>query len=61
MTEPPGWTTSGIADLIAAPHGRVLMAGSDVAPRFAGWIAGAIASGRATANVAERRLAPAHA
>ena len=56
MTEPPGWETSGIPALLAAPHGKVLMAGSDVAPRFTGWIAGAIASGRATALAAAERL-----
>ena len=56
MTEPPGWTTTGVAELIAQPHGRVLMAGSDVAPQYTGWIAGAIASGRATALEAATRL-----
>lgn len=54
MTEPPGWATGGVLDLLARPHGRVLMAGADVAPSFAGWIAGAIASGRAAAREAER-------
>jgi monoamine oxidase len=43
--------------VIAAPHGRILMAGSDVAPRFAGWIAGAIASGREAAREMGQRLA----
>jgi monoamine oxidase len=57
MTEPPGWSTTGIPELIAAPHGPILMAGSDVAPRFAGWIAGAIASGRAAALEMGQRLA----
>ncbi|MBA2597614.1 MAG: FAD-dependent oxidoreductase, partial [Chloroflexia bacterium] len=57
MTEPPGWTAAGIPELIAQPHGRVLMAGSDVAPQFTGWIAGAIASGRAAALAAAERLA----
>jgi monoamine oxidase len=50
MTDPPGWTTTGIPELIAARHDRILMAGSDVAPRFGGWIAGAIESGRVTAR-----------
>ena len=54
MTEPPGWATSGVLDLLAQPHGRVLMAGADVATEFPGWIAGAIASGRAAAFEAER-------
>ena len=57
MTEPPCWSTTGIPEVIAAPHGRILMAGSDVAPRFAGWIAGAIASGRAAALEMGQRLA----
>jgi monoamine oxidase len=56
MTEPPGWATSGVLDLLAQPHGRVLMAGSDVAARFPGWMAGALASGRASALEAARRL-----
>jgi monoamine oxidase len=58
MTEPPGWTTQGVPELIAQPHGRVFMAGSDVAPHYAGWIVGAIASGRATAQEVARRLRP---
>ena len=33
-------------------HGRVLIAGSDVAAHFPGWIAGAIFSGRAAAQEA---------
>jgi monoamine oxidase len=56
MSEPPGWATSGVLDLLAEPRGRVLIAGSDVAPRFPGWIAGAIESGRVTARVVEQRL-----
>jgi monoamine oxidase len=56
MTDPPGWTTAGIPEAIAAPHGRMLMAGSDVAPRFGGWIAGAIESGRVTAGQMEQQL-----
>ena len=59
MTEPPGWATLGVLDLLAKPHGRLLMAGADVAPEFPGWIAGAIESGRVTArDVAERLAAP---
>jgi monoamine oxidase len=49
MTEPPGWATDGTLDLLARPHGRVVIAGADIAPQFAGWIAGAIFSGRAAA------------
>ncbi len=60
MSEPPGWATSGLLDRVAHPHGRVLMAGSDVASEFPGWMAGAIASGRAVALEAEQYLAAAN-
>jgi hypothetical protein len=49
MTEPPGWSTQGVLERLAARQGRILIAGSDVAPEFAGWIAGAIASGTSAA------------
>jgi monoamine oxidase len=57
MTEPPRWATTGVLDLLARPHGRVIMAGSDVASEYPGWIAGAIASGRAAALELGQRLA----
>ena len=57
MTEPSRWATSGVLDLLARPHGRVLMAGSDIAAEFPGWMAGAIASGRAAALKIGQRLA----
>jgi monoamine oxidase len=57
MTEPPGWATSGVLDLLARPHGRVLMAGSDIAGEYPGWMAGAIASGRSAACQARQWLA----
>ncbi|WP_161976302.1 NAD(P)/FAD-dependent oxidoreductase [Mycolicibacterium sp. CH28] len=41
----PGWVVDGHADAFTAPHGRVHFAGSDVAVRWPGWIAGAIDSG----------------
>ena len=53
---PVGWESGGVSARIAEPHGRVLMAGSDVSAEFGGWIAGAIASGRATARQALARL-----
>jgi monoamine oxidase len=56
-TPPAGWESAGLVDALAAPHGRVLMAGSDVAVEHGGWIAGAIASGRATAQHALALLA----
>ena len=58
MTEPPGWATTGVLDLLAQPHGRVLMAGSDVGTEYPGWMAGAIASGRAVALAAQHCLPP---
>ena len=56
-TAPAGWESAGLLDALAAPHGRVLMAGSDVASEHGGWIAGAIASGRETAQHALALLA----
>jgi monoamine oxidase len=55
MTEPPGWSTHGVLERLAERHLRIVMAGSDVAPEFAGWMAGAIASGAtASACILER-------
>jgi monoamine oxidase len=42
--------------LLPSTHGRVFLAGSDVARQFAGWIAGAIASGREAAQEAAGML-----
>jgi monoamine oxidase len=53
---PVGWL--GARDILAEPHGRVVMAGSDVAPEHAGWIAGAIASGRKVASELAEQLRP---
>lgn len=47
LTSRPGWTAAGALDGFREAHGRVVFAGSDVAEEHAGWIAGAIASGRA--------------
>ena len=52
LNPPVGWATRGILPRLAAPHGRVLFAGSDVAAEHPGWIAGAIASGHAQARAA---------
>jgi monoamine oxidase len=57
VNPPVGWESAGILERLAAPHGRVLVAGSDVAQEFAGWLAGALGSGRAQAAVALERLA----
>jgi len=56
MSEPPGWVTGGVLDLLATPHGRVLMAGADIALDYPGWMTGAIHSGRAAAIKADRLL-----
>lgn len=52
----PAGRGSDRSDMLPSSHGRVLLAGSDVSPRFAGWIAGAIFSGRGAAAAAERLL-----
>lgn len=57
MTEPPRWATTGVLDLLARPHGRAHMAGSDIASEYPGWMAGAIASGRAAALAMGQHLA----
>ncbi|HYM64298.1 MAG TPA: NAD(P)/FAD-dependent oxidoreductase [Gaiellaceae bacterium] len=44
----PGWLREGLVDA-SEPFGRVVFAGSDLAEAHGGWIAGAIASGRAAA------------
>lgn len=56
MVEPAGRGARGRAAMLPSSLGRILLAGSDVAPRFAGWIAGAVESGRTTAAEAEQRL-----
>ena len=50
LNPPVGWARDGIVERLAAPHGRVLLAGSDVAARHPGWMAGAILSGRDAAE-----------
>ena len=46
---PPGWFSDGTFDALAEPEGRLVFAGSDIATEGAGWIEGAVASGRAAA------------
>ncbi len=57
MARSVGWREGQKHALFSRPLQRVLMAGSDVAPEFAGWIAGAIASGRQVATEASQLLA----
>jgi monoamine oxidase len=52
LTSRPGWTAREALAGFTRPHGRLVFAGSDVAEEHAGWIAGAIASGRAAARLA---------
>jgi monoamine oxidase len=46
---PPGWFSDGMFDALSEPEGRLAFAGSDIAQEGAGWIEGAVASGRAAA------------
>jgi monoamine oxidase len=52
LNTPVGWATRGIVERLTTPHGRVFLAGSDVALEHPGWIAGAVASGHAQARAA---------
>jgi monoamine oxidase len=56
MCPPVGWETAGVLERLRRPHGRVLVAGSDVSEEFGGWIAGAVASGRSRAALALEAL-----
>jgi monoamine oxidase len=49
LSTPPGWFGDGTFEALEAPEGRVAFAGSDIASEGAGWIEGAIGSGRAAA------------
>jgi len=53
----PGWLSEGLFDA-REPLGRVVFAGSDLADEHGGWIAGAIASGRAAARRLVQTEAP---
>ena len=53
----PAGATPRRRPFLPGPIERVLMAGSDIAPEFSGWIAGAIASGRQAAADARTMLA----
>jgi monoamine oxidase len=46
---PPGWFTTGIFGALSEPIGRIAFAGSDIAEEGAGWIEGAVQSGKAAA------------
>jgi monoamine oxidase len=50
LSIPPGWFGDGTFERLTEPEGRVAFAGSDIALEGAGWIEGAVASGRAAAK-----------
>jgi monoamine oxidase len=50
LAVPPGWFSDGTFEALGAPEGRLAFAGSDIASEGAGWIEGAIGSGRAAAG-----------
>ena len=50
LAVPPGWFSDGTFEALEAPEGRLAFAGSDIASEGAGWIEGAIGSGRAAAG-----------
>ncbi|HLM32891.1 MAG TPA: FAD-dependent oxidoreductase, partial [Gaiellaceae bacterium] len=54
----PGWVMEGLFDN-GELRGRVVLAGSDLAAEHGGWIAGAIASGRAAAHQLVQAESPA--
>jgi monoamine oxidase len=46
---PPGWFSSGVFEELSTPLERIAFAGSDIAREGAGWIEGAVGSGREAA------------
>jgi monoamine oxidase len=56
LSVPPTWFSDGTFDALREPEGRVLFAGSDIAAEGAGWIEGAVGSGRAAAADAQQHL-----
>jgi monoamine oxidase len=57
LSVPPTWFSDGTFDALREPEGRVLFAGSDIASEGAGWIEGAVGSGRGAAADAQQHLA----
>jgi monoamine oxidase len=56
LSVPPTWFSDGTFDALRAREGRLLFAGSDIAAEGAGWIEGAVASGRDAATAATELL-----
>jgi len=57
LSVPPTWFSDGTFEALREPEGRVLFAGSDIAAEGAGWIEGAVGSGREAAADAQHLLA----
>jgi monoamine oxidase len=56
LAVPPTWFSDGTFEQLREPEGRLLFAGSDVAGEGAGWIEGAVGSGRVAASGAAELL-----
>ena len=56
LAVPPTWFSDGTFEQLREPEGRLLFAGSDVAGEGAGWIEGAVGSGREAAAAAAELL-----
>jgi monoamine oxidase len=56
LSVPPTWFSDGTFERLREPEGRLLFAGSDVAGEGAGWIEGAVGSGREAASRAAELL-----
>jgi monoamine oxidase len=53
---PAGWTTNGTIQALSTPERRLAFAGSDIAAIGAGWMEGALSSGRAAAELVDARF-----
>ncbi|HJX06897.1 MAG TPA: FAD-dependent oxidoreductase, partial [Actinomycetota bacterium] len=56
LAVPPRWFSDGTFEQLREPEGRLLFAGSDIAGEGAGWIEGAVGSGREAAAAAAALL-----
>lgn len=56
LAVPPTWFSDGTFERLREPEGRLLFAGSDIAGEGAGWIEGAVGSGREAAAAAASLL-----
>jgi monoamine oxidase len=56
LAVPPTWFSDGTFERLREPEGRLVFAGSDIAGEGAGWIEGAVGSGREAATMAAALL-----